>query len=55
MTCCAGSAGQLRDEGAERVTLEVATDNDNALGLYESVGFVDDDRGLLRDLDGRRT
>jgi ribosomal protein S18 acetylase RimI-like enzyme len=30
---------QLRDEGAERVTLEVAVDNDRALELYLSVGF----------------
>jgi ribosomal protein S18 acetylase RimI-like enzyme len=30
---------QLRDEGAQRVTLEVASDNDSALGLYLSVGF----------------
>jgi ribosomal protein S18 acetylase RimI-like enzyme len=29
----------LRDEGAERVTLEVASDNDRALELYLSVGF----------------
>jgi ribosomal protein S18 acetylase RimI-like enzyme len=30
----------LRNEGAERVTLEVATDNDHALDLYLSVGFA---------------
>ena len=30
---------QVRDEGAERVTLEVATTNERALGLYTSVGF----------------
>jgi ribosomal protein S18 acetylase RimI-like enzyme len=30
---------QLRTEGAERVTLEVAVDNDRALELYLSVGF----------------
>lgn len=29
----------LRDEGAARVALEVATDNDRALGLYTSIGF----------------
>jgi ribosomal protein S18 acetylase RimI-like enzyme len=29
----------LRDDGAERVTLEVASDNDRALDLYLSVGF----------------
>jgi ribosomal protein S18 acetylase RimI-like enzyme len=29
----------LRDEGARRVTLEVASDNDRALDLYLSVGF----------------
>jgi ribosomal protein S18 acetylase RimI-like enzyme len=29
----------LRDGGATRVTLEVEVDNDNALGLYLSVGF----------------
>ncbi|HXW81165.1 MAG TPA: GNAT family N-acetyltransferase, partial [Acidimicrobiales bacterium] len=27
-------------EGAKRITLEVATDNDRALGLYTAVGFV---------------
>ncbi|MCU1593099.1 MAG: GCN5-related N-acetyltransferase [Frankiales bacterium] len=30
---------QLRDEGYERVTLEVAVDNESALGLYLSTGF----------------
>lgn len=30
---------QLREAGAERVTLEVAVDNDRALDLYLSVGF----------------
>lgn len=30
---------QLRIEGAQRVALEVAIDNDRALGLYTSVGF----------------
>jgi len=30
---------QLRAAGAERVTLEVAADNDRALGLYRSAGF----------------
>jgi ribosomal protein S18 acetylase RimI-like enzyme len=30
---------QLRSEGASRVTLEVAVDNDRALDLYLSVGF----------------
>lgn len=29
----------LREEGARRVGLEVAVDNDSALGLYTSVGF----------------
>ena len=29
-----------RAEGSKRVTLEVASDNDRALGLYTSVGFV---------------
>jgi ribosomal protein S18 acetylase RimI-like enzyme len=29
----------LHGRGAARITLEVATDNDRALGLYESVGF----------------
>jgi ribosomal protein S18 acetylase RimI-like enzyme len=31
---------QLRDEGAQSVHLEVAVDNDRALGLYTSLGFV---------------
>jgi ribosomal protein S18 acetylase RimI-like enzyme len=31
---------QLRDEGAQRVHLEVAVDNDRALGLYTSIGFT---------------
>jgi ribosomal protein S18 acetylase RimI-like enzyme len=31
----------LRAEGARRVGLEVATDNDRALGLYTSLGFTD--------------
>jgi ribosomal protein S18 acetylase RimI-like enzyme len=31
---------QLVDEGYARVTLEVATDNEQALGLYTSTGFV---------------
>jgi ribosomal protein S18 acetylase RimI-like enzyme len=30
----------LRGEGADRIELEVATDNDRALGLYRSVGFT---------------
>lgn len=30
---------QLRAEGPDQVTLEVAVDNDHALGLYTSVGF----------------
>jgi ribosomal protein S18 acetylase RimI-like enzyme len=30
---------QLRDEGFSRVGLEVAVDNDHALGLYTSLGF----------------
>jgi ribosomal protein S18 acetylase RimI-like enzyme len=30
---------QLRDEGADNVTLEVAVDNDRALDLYLAVGF----------------
>lgn len=30
---------RLRAAGAERVTLEVAADNDRALGLYLSAGF----------------
>lgn len=29
----------LREQGAERVALEVAVDNDHALGLYTSLGF----------------
>jgi ribosomal protein S18 acetylase RimI-like enzyme len=31
---------QLRGEGARRIGLEVAVENDRALGLYESVGFT---------------
>lgn len=31
---------QLRDEGARQVGLEVEVDNERALGLYTSVGFV---------------
>ncbi len=31
---------QVRDEGARSVELEVAIDNDRALGLYTSVGFA---------------
>ena len=31
---------QLLDEGARRVGLEVAVDNDHALGLYTSLGFA---------------
>lgn len=31
---------QLRDEGARRVGLEVAVENDHALGLYTSLGFT---------------
>ncbi len=31
---------QVRDEGARSVELEVAIDNDRALGLYTSVGFT---------------
>lgn len=31
---------RLRAEGAHRIGLEVAVDNDRALALYESVGFV---------------
>jgi ribosomal protein S18 acetylase RimI-like enzyme len=31
---------ELREEGVERVTLEVETDNAHALGLYTSLGFV---------------
>lgn len=34
------SCRELRAQGAERVTLEVAVDNERALGLYLSVGFV---------------
>lgn len=34
------SCRELRAQGADRVTLEVAIDNDRALGLYLSVGFV---------------
>jgi ribosomal protein S18 acetylase RimI-like enzyme len=32
-------AAQVRAEGSTKVTLEVAVDNDRALGLYTSVGF----------------
>jgi ribosomal protein S18 acetylase RimI-like enzyme len=41
---------ELRRDGIERVTLEVAVDNDRALGLYTSVGFersATDDYWLL--------
>ena len=31
---------QLRDEGARRIGLEVAVDNERALGLYTSIGFT---------------
>jgi ribosomal protein S18 acetylase RimI-like enzyme len=31
---------QLQDEGAQSVHLEVVVDNDRALGLYTSLGFV---------------
>lgn len=31
---------QLREEGADRVGLEVAVENEHALGLYTSLGFV---------------
>ena len=31
---------QLRDEGAHRIGLEVAVDNDHAMGLYTSLGFT---------------
>lgn len=31
---------QLRDEGTQRIGLEVAVDNDHALGLYTSIGFT---------------
>jgi len=31
---------QLRDEGVHRIGLEVAVDNDRALGLYTSLGFT---------------
>jgi len=31
---------QLRDEGARRIGLEVAVDNEHALGLYTSLGFA---------------
>jgi ribosomal protein S18 acetylase RimI-like enzyme len=31
---------RLRDEGARRICLEVAVDNERALGLYTSVGFA---------------
>jgi ribosomal protein S18 acetylase RimI-like enzyme len=30
---------ELRDQGVRRITLEVAVDNDRALGLYTSLGF----------------
>ncbi|MGH9075359.1 MAG: GNAT family N-acetyltransferase, partial [Acidimicrobiales bacterium] len=32
---------QLRTEGARRIGLEVAVDNDRALGLYTSIGFTE--------------
>ena len=32
--------GQLASDGAARVALEVATDNEHALGLYTSLGFA---------------
>lgn len=32
---------QLRVEGARRIGLEVAVDNDRALGLYTSIGFTE--------------
>ena len=31
---------QLRADGARRIRLEVAVDNDRALGLYTSIGFT---------------
>ena len=31
---------QLRDEGVHRIGLEVAVDNDHAMGLYTSLGFT---------------
>jgi ribosomal protein S18 acetylase RimI-like enzyme len=31
---------ELRDEGVKRIGLEVAVENDHALGLYTSLGFV---------------
>jgi ribosomal protein S18 acetylase RimI-like enzyme len=31
---------QMRDEGATRIGLEVATQNEKALGLYTSIGFM---------------
>lgn len=31
---------QLRDEGVQRIGLEVAVENDHALGLYTSLGFT---------------
>jgi ribosomal protein S18 acetylase RimI-like enzyme len=31
---------RLRDEGVRRVGLEVAVENDHALGLYTSLGFI---------------
>jgi len=30
----------LRAEGAQRIGLEVAVNNDRALGLYTSIGFT---------------
>ena len=38
-TSSTGSAAQLREAGAEQVTLEVAVDNERALDLYLSVGY----------------
>jgi ribosomal protein S18 acetylase RimI-like enzyme len=31
---------ELRDEGVQRIGLEVAVENDHALGLYGSLGFT---------------
>jgi ribosomal protein S18 acetylase RimI-like enzyme len=31
---------QLRAQGAQQIGLEVAVDNDRALGLYTSIGFT---------------